>query len=87
VTKVETYSNWGWWDQLDGTALKQDERLRVRWPDGVEEDVFVHLERSSSVTNDMGRPYDCPRVEAYADLRRHGARALVRLVGLEASRL
>ncbi len=79
MNKVEIYSNWCYYDQLDGKNLKDGEKLKVRWPDGQETQENVILKKTSQTVSDMGHPYDVPIHQAYVAVTVHGAECLVRL--------
>ncbi len=84
--RVEVYSNWCSIDQLDGVALQNGDRLRVRWPDGREEVVAVTVVDESYEGSDHGHSCRIFVSRAYHSFAHHGVIARVPLVGLEARR-
>lgn len=75
------YSNWGYWDYLDGKELKDGEEIEVVWSDGTIERLKVTVLPSSLKTMDHGHEVELPVREAFATIYYHGAKALIRLGG------
>jgi len=77
--KVEVYSNWGYWDRLDGENLVDGEKVIVRWPDGREGPKTVSVERTVELGNDMSHVIEVPSERAYITASVHGATVRLRL--------
>jgi hypothetical protein len=58
VNKVETYANWGHWDRLDGSNLKDGERVCVQWPDGSHTEETIRLIKGKVPIQDHGHVSD-----------------------------
>lgn len=87
MSKIIRYSNWGYWEQLDGKTLQNGERLRVMWPDGVQEELTVIVVDHGVPIDHHGHSYTGKDVRAYAILYHHGVEIRVPLLGLEAERV
>lgn len=87
MSKVVVYSNWCWIDQLDGRELKQDERIRVTWPDRTQTDNLAVVKQDRVEISDHGHPYSATRSEAFVSVLIRGLLVDVRIVGLEVERL
>lgn len=79
MEKVVVGGDWSYEDELAGTYLKNGERIRVRWPDGTEEDHKVHLEVTSTPIFDHGKSYPGRCAQAFIKVKLHGETLLVRL--------
>lgn len=87
MAKITKRSNWGYWDELDNTVLKDGEKLRVTWPDETTEIITVKVIDSGSTMSDHGHPFYCADVKAFAVVTVHGVEGLVPLLGYEAERV
>ena len=87
--EVTQYSNWGYWDQLNGKTLEKGEEIVVRWPDGGLDCACVvdTIEWGESYS-DMGSPTTIPHAVALAVIPIRGAtvRVVLRGSGLKAVR-
>lgn len=79
MKSVTRYSNWGYWDQLDGVTLKEGELISVQWGDGTVTKESVVIREYNTVTSDHGHMCDIPHVEAYVKTSVHGTETLIRL--------
>lgn len=85
---VEVYTAmWCHIDRLNGTNLRDGEKLRIRWPDGTVEERHIFVKRSSYEGSDMGHPCTIPVSEAFVVLKYHGKEVTVPIAGLEAERV
>lgn len=82
MSRVKVGGDWRYEDQLDGIALRSDERVRVLWPYGAE-DYKVEIESSSVTISDMGHPTDLPVTRAYIRATINGTAARVRLADID----
>lgn len=48
MNKVERINNWGSCDQLDGVKLKDNELIKIKFPNGKENDCICKIESSTS---------------------------------------
>lgn len=48
MNKVERINNWGSFDQLDGIKLKDNELIKIKFPNGKENDCICKIESSTS---------------------------------------
>lgn len=87
MNKIERYSNWCEYDQLDGNTLIDGEELCVQFPDGTSLDLRVTVVESSYEASDMGHPWRVPVRKAYWETKVRGIPVRVPLVGLSASRV
>ncbi len=77
--RIETLSDFGGKDYLEGAPVRAGETLRVTWPDGSQEEVIVNLQ--------VRQGADWMDALAHADGLYRGQPCLVKLSGLEAIRL
>ena len=89
MSKVITYSNWSYIDQLDGVALEDGERLALTWPDGETTEDVINVQKGHVNVSEQGSPrgYDCPVSKAFVLRRVNGVDVQVRIVGIEARRI
>lgn len=87
MARITEYSNWGWWDQLDGRNLAAGELLDVTFPDGETRRVTVQIQKTNRVVSDHGHPWDCPEDRAFTMARVWGLDVRIPLLGLEAKRV
>ena len=87
MSKVTMYSNWCSIDRLDDINLKDKERLRVTWPNGVVEDYTIIVRIYKTSTRDHGTSCDISHSDAYINVIYNGLLIEVRLIGLEATRI
>lgn len=83
MNKVEVYSNWCYLDALDGVPLRENEKLRVKWPDGEITEEKVILESSSYQMMDHGSPCQIGTSKAFVEAQVKGVKCLIRLYGQE----
>lgn len=84
---ITTYSNWCYFDQLDGKNLEDGETLRLRFRDGTEKEIKISVECFEETISDMGSPCQIPHRKAYTALKVHGTEFKLPLVGLYAERV
>jgi len=84
---VTLLSNWGYWDQLDGTALRDAELIEVQYPDGTIEQGLVEVDRTPITVGDMGSGYRTESCSAFITYDLHGARVRLGLRGMMARRV
>lgn len=77
-------SDWGGHDEIAGTPLNEGDRIRLRWPDGIIEEVDVRIVESRDTVNDHGHGFVCVYLRAYTMIRHHGVKVLIQLVGIPA---
>jgi hypothetical protein len=87
MSKVEEYSNWGYWDSLDGIIIKDGEHLIVTYPDGGEQQVTAIVLDEGCQIHDMGHEYRGANCKAFAEFEWHGAMVKLHLRGMEARRV
>lgn len=65
--------------RIDGVDIKDGERLRIQFPDGLIGEFTVHLEHCDYETNDMGHRVTIPVTHAAIAGNMYGLRHLIRL--------
>jgi len=85
---IERYSNWGYWDQLDGKSIVDGELLLVTWPDGGPKQIIrAFVVDRGVMIYDHGNSYMGNDVRATARIEYRGVLVEVPLIGLEAKRV
>lgn len=85
-TRVMRKSDWGYWDELDGRALEEGERLVVEWPDGSTTTEVCHVRKGVFNYNDHGHPGTGPDNVAFVNATVRGKVVEVPLTGMPAKR-
>jgi hypothetical protein len=82
------YSNWGYWDHLDGVELREGERVRVQWPDDTVTEETIRIEARDHEENDHGHRVTIPDRWAYFEKRVAGltGRVYIRTAKTEGGR-
>lgn len=76
MNKVATYSNWIYYETLDGVRLEEGELLKVKFPNGRVVNSVVHLEHRTA-PGDMSGPV--PDIESFITVQVLGISVLVSL--------
>lgn len=76
---IVQYSDWGYFDQLDGKTLQEGEKLFVRWPDGSETQHICHIKSTSIYIMEHGSHCDIPTVQAIVRINHNGVQAEIPL--------
>lgn len=86
MKKVEVYSNWCHYDVIDGTQIKNGDKIKVRWPNGTETTHVVKVESTVVHYVGHGGGDDIPISKAFVTIEYNGSTCSVRLVeaGVEA---
>lgn len=79
MNPVENYSQWGYWDRLDGTNLTDGEPVTVRWPTGEETPERIDLDKKTFIYGDMGHDCTGQDHQAYVTVLVRGVQARIRL--------
>ena len=87
MTPITNFSNWGYWDQLDGTNLVDGETLTIRWPDDTTTTERITVIDHRTTIGDMGSDYRAANQKAYLRSAFRGVEILVPLAGLLAERI
>jgi hypothetical protein len=84
-----TYSNWGYIDQLDGIDLVDGERLRVQFPNGTIIIAPIRVQKDRFTYNDMGHKNSGPDYKGYLNWTVQGlpVKIYVRDTPLKAKRI
>jgi len=86
MNAIERYSDWGYWDRLDGINLKDDEELIIEWPDGQLEQTRISVVDATIQVSDHGKSYDSHSTRCFVKRFFRGVQVEVPLVGLKAQR-
>jgi hypothetical protein len=85
---ITRYSNWCYYDQLDGVNLEDGELLNVLFPDEIERVVAVSLQKHTQyVMEQGGHNTPIPIRQAYYETACCGVMVKIPLIGLPAERI
>lgn len=84
---IERKTNWCEIDILNGIEIKNNERLRVKFPNDEILEITVLVVSDFYDISDMGHPYRIPCRKAYLATKWKGQPCRVPLFGLEAERI
>lgn len=87
MEKIKRYSNWCEVDQLDGVDLKNNEVLKLKFPDGKVRKTKIKVKKTKEFVSDHGHSEQIPVSEAFIEIAQFGAKALVSIVNWEAERV
>lgn len=76
---VTRTSNWGYWDELDGKALVDGERIVVQWPDGSLTAEECRVEKGVHYYRDHGHDGTGPDDKAFLVVNVRGVEARIYL--------
>lgn len=87
MNKIIEYSNWCYKDKLDDEFLIDQEKLRIKFPNGETGEHKIKVKKWSVPIMDMYTPYNVPYSKAYIESEIKGVKFEMPIVGLEAERI
>jgi hypothetical protein len=87
MNPITRYSNWCYYDQLNGKDLENGERLAIEFPDGVVRDVYITVKcYGEEITEHGGCRSTIPHREAFAETEVWGVKVQIPIYGFKAKR-